>query len=319
MPATQIKNKNERKLKIQSKKKSYTLQDSSLYQLSSKVKLCDQMFSTLEMLKLLVSDSNYKVFPIKKPNGESRWIETPNDSLNLIHTRIASLLVRIKQPDYVHSGVKGRSNITNAKSHVGNHPVLTMDLKSFYPSVTKKSIYNFFKCTLKAAPDVAGMLAELCTYKDHIPTGSRISMPLAYWANHKMYSDINDLCESRGINMTIYVDDFTFSGAAVNNGFKKTVERIIKNAGMTVHPDKTKLYKADKAKLITGVVVEGMKMKVRNKHHKAIHNLFSEKHLAEQDDIKRSIDKRLIGHLTAAGQVDSKFKQKAANFRSEHI
>ena len=175
----QKKKKKQRKLRIQSKDKSYALEDSSLYKLTTKARLAKELFSTVGQLRHLTSDSHYKTFSIKKPNGDLRWIEAPNDGLNVIHTRIASLLVRIKQPDFVHSGIKKRSNITNAKAHTGNHPVLTMDLRHFYPSVTKKSIYHFFHKVMKSSPDVAGILAALCTYKDHIPTGSRISMPLS--------------------------------------------------------------------------------------------------------------------------------------------
>lgn len=316
MPATQMKKGIQRKLRIQSKNKSYSLKDSSLYKLTTKKRLVNELFHTIVRLEKLASDSNYKVFSIKKPNGEPRWIETPNDSLNCVHTRIASLLVRIKQPGFVHSGVKGRSNITNAKAHLGDHPVLTMDLRNFYPSVTKKSIYHFFHQTMQVSPDVAGILAELCTYKDHIPTGSRISMPLSFWANNKMYTDIYKLCHNRGVKMSVYVDDLTFSGKLANSRLEKDVSLIVSGAGLIVHPEKTRLFRRDEPKLITGVVVKGSDLRVRNKHHKAIYNLFNERDRVTEIEARQTIERQLLGHLNAAGQVDSRFKQRAITFRS---
>ena len=45
---------------------------------------------------------------------------------------------------YLHSAVKRRSYHTNAQVHIGDKYVFAIDLKDFYPSVTKKEIYKFF-------------------------------------------------------------------------------------------------------------------------------------------------------------------------------
>lgn len=316
MQAIQAKKK-KRKLRIRSKNKTYLLKDSCLYNISTKSKLCKILFSNQNQLEKLANDSNYKVFSIEKSNGERRLIETPNEALNVIHTRIASLLVRVKQPDFIHSGVKGRSNITNAKAHVGEHPVLTMDLEKFYPSVSKKSIFYFFHEVLQCSPDVSGMLAELCSYDSHLPTGSRISMPLSFWANYKMYSDLDKLSTSKNLTMSVYVDDLTFSGSQADKRLQKDVERIVSSAGLVINSDKTRIFRANDPKIITGVVIHGNDLRVRNKHHKAIHNLFNQRDEVSEEDLLEAIDKKLIGHLNAAGQIDKKFKQKAVTLRTQ--
>jgi len=272
---------------------------------------------TVSELTKLSDDSNYRVFFLEK-EGKKREIQAPKFDLDIAHTRISSLLVRVAMPGYVHSGVKGRSNITNAEVHIGDHPVLTMDIQNFYPSITKKSIFHFFNTIMKGAPDVSGILAELCSYHDHIPTGSRLSMPLSYWANLPMYSRINDLCEKKGIRMSVFVDDLTFSGENVNRLFRKDIEGIIASAGLTVHPKKTKLYGREKHKLITGAIVDKTGMKVRHKHHKAIYTVFSEMKSCTDDAELEMLQKELIGRFSAAGQIDSSFKQRAITYRNRH-
>ena len=116
--------------------------------------------------------------------------------------------------------------------------------------------------------------------------------------------------------MSVYVDDLTFSGALANKRLERDVEHLVKSAGLVVHPGKTQLFKKSAPKLITGVVVQDMNLKVRNKHHQSIYNLFNERDMETQEDALKVIDRKLLGHLNAAGQIDSKFKQKAKTFRS---
>ena len=94
-------------------------------------------------------------------------------------------------------------HVSNAKKHIGVHPLLTTDLKSFFPSTSKAIVFNFFFKKLLCSPDVSELLSNLCTYNNHIPTGSRISMPLAYWANSKMFLELNALSKALGICMSL--------------------------------------------------------------------------------------------------------------------
>lgn len=307
------------KLKIRSKNKSYGLKDSPFYKLSTKRSLEKLLNTSISKLKIL-SENNKKNFNVFMEGNlpKQREIQSPNYDLNVIHTRIASLLVRIKTPDYLYSGKKGRSYITNAQQHIGDYQVLTMDIRKFYPSVSKKSIYSFFINTMKTSPDVAGILAEVCCYKEHIPTGSRISMPLAFWANHLMYSKIQNYCLKKDIKMTVYVDDLTFSGNQVNRLCQKNIERIITSCGFKFHPDKTRLYSKDSNKLITGVVVDKEKILLRNKHHKSIYYLYNELEKFKTEPIDDDKMQSLIGKMRAAAQIDQKFYQKVKRLVTDY-
>lgn len=305
-----------KKPKINTKNKSYSLQDCALYKCITKKRLVKILKSDLGKLKNLSRDiDNYTTFYEKTDIQKKRLIERPNEELDVIHTRIASLLCRVTQPDFMHSGLKLHSHVSNAKKHIGVHPLLTTDLKSFFPSTSKAIVFNFFFKKLLCSPDVSELLSNLCTYNNHIPTGSRISMPLAYWANSKMFLELNALSKALGICMTVYVDDITFSGRSVNKLFKSKVNKIIESHSHIMHPVKTILYKPYQNKLVTGVIVSGDNLRVRNKQLKDIHVQMKEWENSNLIISRNIVKERLLGRLNSASTIDIRFKDKARTLK----
>lgn len=304
------------KFKIRLKNKSYALSDCALYKIHSKKKLATLLYSDLATLEKLKKDvGNYRVYEqVNKETKKKRTIEEPKNLLDKIHTRIASLLCRVSQPSYIHSGVIGYSNVTNAKAHIGIYPVLTTDIKSFFPSTTRKMVFDFFYEKLLCSPDVADILSYLCTFNGHIPTGSRISMPLAFWANYKMFDELHTLSKSKDITMTVYVDDVTFSGKNVNDIFKYNCVSIISRHNHTAHPVKTILYKFNQPKLITGVIVFGNDIKIRNKQHEKLFNDLELWKLSTSNEDKLKLEKKILGRLYSLSTIDGTYLDKARTF-----
>lgn len=302
-----------RKPRIITKKKSYPLQDSVFYKLSSKKRLASLLFSTPQELKSLTGRENYRCFTQTK-GGKPRPIQEPLPKLDKIHSRVASLLCRIETVEGLHSGKRGRSNISNARTHLGlGKKVITADIKSFFPSTTRLSVFDFFYNTMKCAPDVADLLSKLLTYGEHVPTGSRISMPLAYFANKKMFDEIEAAANECGAKMTIYVDDLTFSGAMLKRSFITKLELIAKKHGHRIHPSKTRFYGASEVKLITGAAVKAEDIFPRNKHLKQLRGELSEWLSGPNKD--RNLTNRVLGRMTFVGSIDPRYKDKARTFR----
>ncbi len=307
--------KRKRKLKIQTNNKQYSLSDSCFYKLQSKNKLAKLLKSNLSELKQLTNDSNYNCYT-DSSGGKARDIEHPYATLDKIQTRIASLICRVEQPDYIHSGIKSRSHVTNAKVHVGNHPVLTSDIQSFYPNTSRKMVFNFFSRVLLCSPDVSNLLADLCIVKGHIPTGSRISMPLAFWANRPMFDSLYAISKQRNINFTVFVDDIAFSGNSIDPQFIHNVKSIIKHHGHSAHSTKTKYYPAGKTKVITGVAVDNDKILVTNKHHKNIYQDLVQYVAMDMAGLSLpELNSRLIGKVSAQSLIDKRFKDKARTLK----
>jgi hypothetical protein len=301
------------KLKINSKSKKHSLNQSPFYKLKTKRKLIELLDISMAELSVSKKDTeNYKVFDQVGASGKSRTIQHPKDQQTVIHNRIANLLTRIELPVYLHSGRKKHSHITNANQHLGSKRVLTTDIKSFFQSTTREMVFNFFYKKLCCSSDVADILSYICTYNSHIPTGSQLSMPLAFWANIDMFEQLDNLSSSINIKMTVYVDDLTFSGEQVNRHFKSIVKKIIIANSQTPHPLKTKLFNKTDLKVITGVVIKGNKTLITNKQHKLIYQSVEEwKGCRDEPLIASYITPKLLGRLNALSGIDPRLKDKA--------
>lgn len=305
-----------KKNKIDNNDKSYPISDSPFFNLKSKSKLSNILKDDLSLLKKLSSDSFYETFEISGKNGKSRTIEKPLPSLDRIHTRIASLLSRIVTPHYLHSGKKKHSNITNAASHKENPFILTMDIQKFFPSTTEKHVFNFFYITMRCSPDVSGLLAKLITFNGHVPTGSRISLIIAYWANHKMFHELNILAKDHKLQMTVYVDDLTFSGCYISRKIPWLVKKLVKKHGLSIHPRKTCLFKEKDVKIVTGVVIKKGDLLIKNEQHfKTYQDIEAWKISKSTGYIPESLQARLQGRLLAMSSIDPRYKDKYRSIR----
>lgn len=302
-----------RKPKIQTKNKTYPHNDSALYKLQTKRKLAQVLRSNLAELMQLTSDSNYSCFAEVK-NGKTRPIQKPHPRLDIVHTRIASLLCRIEVQKELHSGVKGRSIISNAKAHLGvGRRMVTVDIRSFFPNTSRSQVFDFFSNTMQCSADVADILSHLVTYDGHIPTGSRVSMPMAYFANQKMFRDMLAVATARGAAMTIYVDDLTFSGTKLNRRFVDKISSIAAKYNHELHPAKTRFYGPKAAKMVTGTVIVENELRPRNCQFKAVHeDMQAWLTRGEPDD---ELTNRLLGRINFMGTIAYSFKDKARSFR----
>lgn len=311
------------KFKISTKGKEYPLKDSRLYNLRRKSHLAALLNCSVADLKIFARDSgNYHEFQEHGLNGKVRQIQQPTKALDRIHTRIASLLCRIETPPFLHSGKKKHSNVSNALAHASINSdtrLMTTDVKNFFPSTTRKMIFSFFFSVMKCSADVADILADICTVHNFLPTGSRISMPLAYWANSRMFAELERLAKQHDNLMTVYVDDLTFSGVGVNPLFRTTVDKIIHRHGHIMHPQKTKLYKPNDSKLVTGVIVKGNSIQVRNEQRKQLASDLAcwGAIKSEANAINNTYTQRLIGRLHSMGVIDSSFKARAKTVKSQ--
>ena len=294
----------------------YPIEDSPLYKLRTKRKLAELLGIDMPELNRVTRDTerNYKVFSIRSGTKE-RWIQEPKRRLKQIHKRVFNLLQRIDAPDYLHSGIKGRSYMTNAAAHTGPHQVYKLDIKSFFPSVAPTHIYYFFNELLKCSPDVAWKVRAICTMGDKLPTGSCISQVAAFYAYRPLFDRLAELAESCELCMTCYVDDLTFSGRNVSGRFKFEAKQAISRAGLVAH--KERFYGHTKKKLVTGVVIDGDKLLVRNKHRLSIYHLLKLLRGLPPGDERDQLLRSLVGRCCAASIIEPEFKSIADSARRQ--
>ncbi|EGR8991485.1 hypothetical protein BST55_08740 [Vibrio vulnificus] len=294
------------------KNKPYKINQSPLYKLTSHKKLASCLgVENEQTLRRLIKHGDNNYYVSKLPDG--RVIEVPKPQLNRVHRRINKLLTRIEVPDYLNSGVKGRSNVKNARDHVGKLSVLKLDIKKFYPSVTEQQIARCFVKSFSCTKDVAETLSKLCVVDGHLPTGSSISQSLSFIVNRPMFDHLNIYSKARKVKFTCYVDDLTFSGQVIPKDFCGYVTSYLKkNRGYNCH--KIRIHRAMTPKSITGAVVVGNVLKVKNRHRKRIQRLlhlynFMVKRYQPDDEKLINYFQRLQGHLYSAAQINPRYRQ----------
>lgn len=302
-----------------SSRPSIKLKDCWLYAVISPADLARRLstkaltFSVLEINALAEDAGNFKLFDIKNNDGKSRPVQEPKPRLQRLHARVHKLLSRIEIPSYLHSAVKGRSYLSNARAHPKDVALIKIDVKKFFPSVPQTKIFAFFADELRCRRDVAGLLAEILTYEGRLATGSSASPILAYYAFKSMFNEIADVAQEHGLTMTCYVDDMTLSGTSATEAILFRVRKIIAKHGLKSH--KARFHSPSDPKVVTGVCIASDGERVPNKLHLKIKNGFDELASAATNETKAKVLRPLIGRMEAAGQIDPKFRQRARNLR----
>jgi RNA-directed DNA polymerase len=299
-----------------------SLSDCWLYAIDSPADLARRLSTPGHKLKVtdlsfFARDAgNYRLFSIVDEKGKARPIQWPKRRLQIIHTRIHKLLSRVAVPKYLHSAVRGKSYVSNAAAHDPKMPTIKIDVKKFFPSVSRVVIFNFFAGPLKCRRDVAGLLADILTFDTHLPTGSAASPIIAYYSFKPMFDEIARFAESLGLTMTCYVDDMALSGLRANKSVLYAIKGIIALYGLKSH--KAHAFSGSQPKVVTGVCNTTAGSRVPNKLHLKIKNGFDALAKAQNSVEQDKVLRPLLGRLEAAAQIDPAFKARATTVRAKY-
>lgn len=292
--------------------KRIPLKNSPLYKLSSKSKLAKLLGCSTQFIHNYKSSAfQYKIFSLPKPKSkERRPVEDPNDFIKKIHTRIKYLISEIEVPDYLKSGVKGKSHIDNAKAHKDCNNLVSMDLHHFYQTGKKMYLYHVFKSTFLMLDDLALFLADIATipHKEkngsdsYFPTGSPSSQILIYWCYKKTFDDIDNICKKFGIRFSLYVDDMTFSSnKKITKSFENLIKKRIESVGLELNDNKTKRYGKDTVKFVTGCAIKDKNLSVRNNKRHDVIDILSK---IDIDDMSVADIRPTLGRITSQQQIE---------------
>lgn len=304
--------------RISSKHRTYKKNQSPLYKLRSHRKLAALFGMTINELESLTKrDDNYRVFFVGKNKEKPRQVEEPKPHLKRVHHKLFTLLQRIEAPEYLHSGIKGKSYITNAKAHIGSDRLLKLDIKKFFPSTLTWHVFDFFHNVMLCSRDVSGLLAKISTCNGHVPTGSSLSQIIAFYAHYNMFEEINSLAIDRGLCMTCYVDDITISGSKINRELLFKVRGILKRRELISHPDKEHVYLSTAPREVTGSIVDNVGLRLPNCKHQSIYEDITSVLLSDDDYEKMNKIERLVGKVVAAAQADERMYSKLESLKQE--
>jgi hypothetical protein len=121
---------------------------------------------------------------VPKRSGPPRLLEAPKPRLKAVQRRILhEMLDHIAPHPSAHGFVRGRSCISGAKLHAGEHVVVKLDLRRFFPSIQAARIHRVFRA-IGYPWAVARLLTGLCTTR----TPAAVLTPLNDWHARKDYA-----------------------------------------------------------------------------------------------------------------------------------
>jgi hypothetical protein len=230
---------------------------------------------------------------LPKRRGGYRLLEAPKNRLKgLQHLVLADILRRVPSHDAAHGFVPGRSALSFARSHAGQHVVLRIDLEDFFPSIGAARIYRVFRsfgypegvarsltglCTLKVSPtvlasmppptfvenyDTAALAARTRARQRlrhrHLAQGAPTSPALANLATYRLDARLAGAARTAGARYTRYADDLAFSGdvqfAGRTRRFEILVAAIALEEGFRVNHHKTRLMRHGQRQRLVGLV-----------------------------------------------------------------
>lgn len=249
-------------------KKSYPLNASLLYKITTRKKLATVLNDSIGAIQGMIDPNvpHYHYWRKKKKDGSERDLCEPFKGLDKVQSRIAYLLQSIEMPDYVHAPVKGRNYVTNAAKHRGSRKFCLMDIEDFYPSCREEKVFHFFHKKMKCAPDVASILAALCCDKGSLPQGSPSSPFLSYWAYSEMWDEIYSIASSSGNIFTLYLDDLTISGEKLSGETVWEIKKQIHKHGLRLKTKKTR-WSIGRPVNVTGGIVAGSELRLPHKQY----------------------------------------------------
>ncbi len=167
-------------------------------------------------------------------------------------------------------------------------------MKDFFPSVTEKRVYTMFLETLKCSPDVARTLTRLCTLNGSLPQGSPTSTIVAALFTIGLTHRLDQFANNHNATYTQYVDDVTIPGPRHLTGMTLLLGKVIRKAGLSANPAKTKIARDEEEKCVTGIRVNVVP-DVTSKKMKEVRNLLDS--AALRDDNNQKVCRSLKGKI----------------------
>lgn len=227
--------------------------------------------------------------------SKDRMLALPVGKLRTVHERLKYHLNKIKQPDYLFSPRKGRGQRDNAEHHAEQTQFLSLDIRQFYPSTTQEHIFRWAYHVAGLKSDVAGMLAKLVAIDGKMPFGSPVSPVLTTHVHRTMFDEIYELCQAKGLKMSLWVDDLVISGPFVKGDLLVWVRNIIRKNGLQTH--KIRFRSSALPVSITGVPIKAKRVVAPRALHQRIQDGYAELRREISDGERAEAIDRLLSAL----------------------
>jgi len=216
----------------------------------------------------ILSQNTYTRKEIKKKSG-TRVLYIPHHRLLNIQRRLLQHFERLSLTSLpfskklrplscTHSFVKGRSILTHAKVHRGKKYILRVDLKNFFPSISKDHVFKLMQ-SIGFTKEVSKTITRITCFQDSLPQGAATSPYISNLVFKKLDFQIQALCKSKKwhIHYSRYADDLTFSKGGLFDylEFIEELKKILEPHGFNINQSKTLWMPYNHRQMITGIIV----------------------------------------------------------------
>ncbi|MEA3559318.1 MAG: reverse transcriptase family protein, partial [Candidatus Thermoplasmatota archaeon] len=231
---------------------------------------------------------SYRTFRIKKKSGGYREIRAPTPDLKRAQKDLLRQLEgTVPVSPFSHGFVKTRNSVTAAMPHIGKELVINMDIKDFFPSITKRRMVKVLKETKEMDPGLTNAISLLCfvPYEEQwaLPQGA----PTSPYLSNIFLRDMDWRIGRYGIehytnfDYTRYADDLTISADDRNvRTMIKVIGTYLENQGLTINKKKLRIMRPHRRQEVCGIVVN-KKINLPRKYRKIIRAMKHQKNMTK--------------------------------------
>ncbi len=285
--------------------------------------LAEETRLTGKLLYFLTKDDaagRYKSFSIPKKDGSFREINAPCLSLKILQRWVLeNILYKTKVSRYSIGfvrGTKGSPLVRCAERHRNHLYILKMDLKNFFPSISRAKVFKQF-ILLGYNSYAANLLTNVCTLNGSLPQGAVTSPYLANLVCNHLDARIAGYCNKRDITYTRYADDMAFScdNRDLLHKIYGMIKKIVEDEGFSINEKKTQFLTPKVHKEILGVTTNDGLIKASKelKHliRAAIHYQIVTGDYSDND--------KLRGYIAFVDSIEKNYKSKIINYVTKLI
>ena len=209
--------------------------------------------------------SHYRKFFLWKDREHTRkrWIEAPDPELKAIQKRILALLYQMAPSPQAHGFATGRGIVSNARVHTGKRYIVKLDLKDFFPSITRSMILKQWNDSGLITPENRirmETLLNLCLLENRLPQGAPTSPAISNLVCRRLDFILAKFARHHKMKYTRYADDLTFSSDS-DSCYRliPVIRRIVEQYGFRINERKVNVLKRHQRQTVTGLVVNQVK------------------------------------------------------------
>jgi hypothetical protein len=172
--------------------------------------------------------------------------------------------------------IRGRNTLTNAVPHLGCAVLIKLDIKDFFPSVTREMLEPYLWRFVFQEPHALERVLDLCTTDRGLPQGAPTSPILANLVLRRFDIAAYQFANLTGAKYTRYADDLTFSlveddpikARKIVNG----VRSMLADQGFELNekPNKLKILRGHQAQQVCGITLNSGKPTISKKQRRQV-------------------------------------------------